>query len=69
MLEYLTTGVLPELVHALIAGLAAIRYLWPVWLVIAALWLLTRGMRAVGRFFGFSSPTAKPAKPAVRSRR
>ena len=69
VLEYLTTAVVPELFHAVIAGLAAIRYLWPVWLVIAALWLITRGMRAVGRFFGFSNAAAKPAKPVARPRR
>ena len=68
VLEYLTTGVVPELIHALIAGVVAIRYLWPVWLVIAVLWLLTRGMRTIGRFLGFS-PAAKPAKPAPRPRR
>jgi hypothetical protein len=69
VLEFLTHGVAPEFFHALIAGLAAIRYLWPVWLVIAALWLVTRGLRALGRFLGFSQAAIKPAKPVARPRR
>jgi len=56
-------------VHALFAGLVAIRYLWPVWLLVAVLWIATRMLRAIGRFFGFSGVAAKPTKPAVRPRR
>ena len=65
----LTAGLAGGLFHALFAGLVTVRYLWPVWLFIAILWLLTRAMRAVGRFFGFSSVAAKPAKPIARTRR
>ncbi|MGI8914845.1 MAG: hypothetical protein ACR2JY_13870 [Chloroflexota bacterium] len=66
---HLTADLMGGIVHALFAGLVAIRYLWPVWLVVAVLWILTRLLRAIGRFFGFSSVAAKPTKPAVRSRR
>jgi hypothetical protein len=65
----LTAGTLTELIHALfVGGIVAVRYLWPLWLLIIALWLITRVMRAVGRFFGFGEP-AKPARPATRPRR
>jgi len=65
----LTSGLAGGLFHALFAGLVAVRYLWPVWLFIAVLWLLTRAMRAVGRFFGFTSVAVKPRKPIARPRR
>ena len=49
-----------ELLHAvLIGGIIAVRYLWPVWLLIAALWLVTRGLRYVAAFLGFSAPPAR----------
>lgn len=60
---------LGAVVHALFAGLVAIRYLWPVWLVVAVLWIATRLLRAIGRFLGFSGVAAKPTKPVVRPRR
>lgn len=67
---HLTADSINTVIHALlVGGIVAVRYLWPLWVVIIALWLITRGMRAVSRFLGFSSAPAKPAKPVVRSRR
>jgi hypothetical protein len=66
---HLSGDILGAVVHALFAGLVAIRYLWPVWLIVAVLWIATRMLRAIGRFLGFSSVAAKPTKPVVRPRR
>ena len=58
-----------DLLHAiLIGGIVAVRYLWPVWLLILALWLLTRILKGVFGFFGFSTPRRAP-KPVSRPRR
>lgn len=67
---HLTTGTLTELVHALfVGGIIAVRYLWPLWFVIIALWFLTRFLRAVARFFGFAAETPKPTRPVAKTRR
>jgi hypothetical protein len=66
---HVTSDLLSGIIHALFAGLVAIRYLWPVWLVVAVLWIVIRLLRAIGRFFGFPGVPAKPTKPLARPRR
>lgn len=59
-----------QIIHAVfIGGLIGIRYLWPVWLIIVGLWLLTRMLRGIFRWLGF--PVQTPAKslfPAISFR-
>ncbi|MCL5946556.1 MAG: hypothetical protein M1298_00830 [Chloroflexi bacterium] len=59
-----------QILHAVvIGGLIGIRYLWPVWLIILGLWLLTRVLRGIFRWLGF--PVQTPAKslfPAISFR-
>lgn len=63
----LSGDTLAALLHGIvIGGIIAVRYLWPLWLLIIALWLVTKGLRLIGHFFGIASPP--PRKP-VRPRR
>jgi hypothetical protein len=67
---HVTADTLNTVIHALlVGGIVAVRYLWPLWVVIIALWLITRCMRALSRFLGFSGAPGKPAKPITRPRR
>ncbi|MCL4508750.1 MAG: hypothetical protein M1296_04390 [Chloroflexi bacterium] len=65
-----TLGVIGDLLHAiLIGGIISVRYLWPVWILIAALWLLTRGLRSVLRWLGFPvKSTPRPHFPSITVR-
>ncbi len=58
----ITPDLFVNLVHGLfIGGVVAVRYLWPLWILIIALWGLTRFLRAIGVFLGFA-----PARPAPK---
>ena len=64
-------SMLLDVLHALlIGGVVAVRYLWPVWLVIIGLWLLTRMLKSLSGWLGFTpAPTRRAPKPASRPRR
>ena len=64
-------GLIVDVLHAiLIGGIVAVRYLWPVWLVIIGLWLLTRILKGLSSWLGFNpAPSRRAAKPVSRTRR
>jgi hypothetical protein len=52
-----------DLMHGIVVGgIIAVRYLWPVWLVIILLWGLSRLLRAIFTYFAGPAPRHPPAR-------